>query len=98
VDVSGRVLAQTLSIGRRNVGIGGFLHAFGATVDGDRVLVNGQPIDLDRKYAVVTTDFLLTGREANLPFFSRSNPEITGERTLRDVRRPLIDELRARYR
>lgn len=98
VDVTGRVLAQALSIGRRNFGIGGYIHAFGATVENDRVLVNGQPIDPDRKYAVVTTDFLLTGREANLTFFSRSNPEITNERKLRDVRLPLIDELKARSR
>ena len=95
-EVSGRVLSQAVSIGRRNFGIGGFIHAFGVSSDNDRLLVNGQPIDLDRKYVVVTTDFLLTGREANLGFFSRDNPEITGERNLRDVRLPLIDELKAR--
>ena len=96
VDVSGRVLAQAVTIGRRNFGIGGYIHTFGITQEGDRLLVNGQPIDPDRKYAVVTTDFLLTGREANLAFFSRSNAEITNERKLRDVRLPLIDELKAR--
>ncbi len=95
-EVSGRVLSQAVSIGRRNFGIGGFIHAFGVSSDNDRLLVNGQPIDPDRKYVVVTTDFLLTGREANLGFFSRDNPEITGERNLRDVRLPLIDELKAR--
>ena len=96
VDVSGRVLAQAVNIGRRNFGIGGYIHTYGVTQEGDRLLVNGQPIDPDRKYAVVTTDFLLTGREANLGFFSRANPEITNERKLRDVRLPLIDELKAR--
>lgn len=95
-DVSGRVLAQAVTVGRRNVGIGGFIHTYGVTVENDRLLVNGQPIDPDRKYAVVTTDFLLTGREANLGFFNRDNAEITGERNLRDVRMPLIDELKAR--
>ncbi|MGQ0647870.1 MAG: bifunctional metallophosphatase/5'-nucleotidase [Gemmatimonadaceae bacterium] len=96
VDVTGRVLAQTLLAGRRNVGIGGYLHFYGAEVIGDQVRVAGRPIEPDRKYAVVTTDFMLTGREANMPFFSASNPEITGRRDLRDVRVPLIEELKAR--
>ena len=98
VDVSGRVLAQAVSIGRRNFGIGGFIHTYGATVGSEGVLVNGQPVDPARSYRVVTTDFLLTGREANLAFFSRTNPEITNEVKLRDVRLPLIDELKARQR
>jgi 5'-nucleotidase len=98
VDVSGRVLAQAVSIGRRNFGIGGYIHTFGATVGNEGVLVNGQPVDPARMYRVVTTDFLLTGREANLAFFSRTNPEITNEVKLRDVRLPLIDELKARER
>lgn len=97
VNVTGSVLAQTLMAGRRNVGIGGFLHAYGAEVRGDQVLVGGQPIDPERTYSVVTTDFMLTGREANMPFFSMSNPGITGRRDLRDVRVPLIEELKARY-
>jgi len=95
-EISGRVLAQAVTIGRRNFGIGGFIHTFGATIENERVLVNGQPVDPDRTYVIVTTDFLLTGREANLAFFSRDNPEITGERNLRDVRIPLIEELKAR--
>ena len=97
VDVTGRVLTQVLLAGRRNVGIGGYLHGYGATVNGDQVLVGGRPIEPERKYAVVTTDFMLTGREANMAFFSTANPEITGRRNLRDVRVPLIEELKARY-
>jgi 5'-nucleotidase len=98
VDVTGRVVVQTLMAGRRNVGIGGYLHFYGAEVRGDQVLVGGRPIEPDRRYAVVTTDFMLTGREANMPFFSTANPEITGRRDLRDVRVPLIEELKARSR
>lgn len=95
VDVTGRVLARAVLAGRLNVGIGGYLHAYGAEVQGDQVMVNGNPLEPDRRYRVVTTDFLLTGREANLPFFSTNNPEVTGRRDLRDVRMPLIEELRA---
>jgi 5'-nucleotidase len=96
VEVTGAIIAQTLLTARANTGIGGFLHAFGARVDGDRILVGGAPIDPARRYTVVTTDFLLTGRETRLGFFSETNPGITGRRDLRDVRMPLIEELRAR--
>jgi 5'-nucleotidase len=95
--VAGHVVAQTLLAGKRNVGIGGFLHSYGAQVQGDDVVVAGRPIEPGRTYTVVTTDFLLTGREANLPFFSTANPGITQRQDLRDVRFPLIEELRARY-
>ncbi|MCC6318388.1 MAG: bifunctional metallophosphatase/5'-nucleotidase [Gemmatimonadaceae bacterium] len=97
VRVTGRLIARTLLTGSRNVGIGGFLHTYGAVVQGDQVMVNGQPIDPDRVYTVVTTDFLLTGREANLPFFVFPAPEVTDRRNLRDVRVPLMEEMRARW-
>ncbi|MBC7895825.1 MAG: bifunctional metallophosphatase/5'-nucleotidase, partial [Cytophagaceae bacterium] len=97
VQMPGRLIARTLLTGKRNVGIGGYLHSYGAVVQGEQVLVNGQPIEPERLYTVVTTDFLLTGREANLPFFVFPAPEITDRKNLRDVRVPLIEELRARY-
>lgn len=96
VQATGAVIAQALLAARANVGVGGFLHAFGARVDGDRVLVGNTPIDPARRYTLVTTDFLLTGRETRLGFFSESNPGITGRKDLRDIRMPLIEELRAR--
>ena len=97
VTVTGRLIARTLLTGTRNIGIGGYLHVYGAAVAGDQVMIRGQPIDPERTYSVVTTDFLLTGREANLPFFTETNPDITARRNLRDVRLPLIEELQARF-
>lgn len=97
VNMPGRVIAQALLMGQLNAGIGGFLHSYGARVEGGRVLVGSNPIEPDKVYRVVTTDFLLTGREARLGFFSTQNPEVTGRSDLRDVRMPLIEELRARY-
>lgn len=97
VNVQGSLVARTLLTGKRNIGIGGYLHSYGATVSGDQVLFNGQPIEPERMYRVVTTDFLLTGREQNLPFFSDRSPDVSDRRNLRDVRLPLIEELRARY-
>ena len=96
VQVTGAIIVQALLAARANAGVGGFLHAFGARVDGDRVLVGDTPIDPARRYTVVTTDFLLTGRETRLGFFSEANPGITSRKDLRDIRMPLIEELRAR--
>lgn len=96
VQVTGALVAQTLLAARANTGVGGYLHAYGARVEGDRVFVGNQPIEPERTYTVVTTEFLLTGRETRLGFFSTSNPAVTGRTNLRDVRLPLIEELRAR--
>jgi hypothetical protein len=32
---------------------------------------------LNRKYHIITNDFLLTGKESNLQFFTESNPNIS---------------------
>lgn len=98
VDIRGDVLERVIRAGRRNVGGGGYLQMFGAAIDGERVLIDGRAVDPGRSYRVVTTDFLLTGREANLDFLNRSNPAIINERVLRDVRMPLMEELRDRNR
>jgi 5'-nucleotidase len=97
VEVRGDILARALTAGARNTGVGAFLHASGATVTPDGVLVGGKPIDPDRMYRVVTTDFLLTGRERNLDFFDASAPGFSSRRNLRDVRASLIEELKARF-
>ncbi|MCC6774031.1 MAG: bifunctional metallophosphatase/5'-nucleotidase [Gemmatimonadaceae bacterium] len=94
-DMSGRLLRRVLSVGRDNVGSGGFLHASGAAIDADGVVtVAGAPIEDDRQYRVVTTDFLLSGNEKGLGFLTRTNPELRVVRELRDIRQSLIDELR----
>lgn len=93
VAMSGRLLRRVLAVGRTNVGSGGFLHAAGATWDGDRLLVGGAPVDEGRMYRVVTSDFLLSGAERGLDFLTLDNPELRAPRELRDVRMALIDEL-----
>ncbi|MGQ0766147.1 MAG: bifunctional metallophosphatase/5'-nucleotidase [Gemmatimonadota bacterium] len=96
-EISGRMLADIVAAGRRNRDTGGFLHFLGLEASADTIRVRGQPLDPDRRYRIVTVDFLLTGRERNLAMLTRSNPDVRNVRDLRDVRKPLIDELAAAF-
>lgn len=93
-DISGALLQRVLEVGRRNAGSGGFLHASGASWEGDRLLVAGAPVDSERFYRVVISDFLLSGAETGLAFLTRDANGVRGLRELRDIRLALIDELR----
>jgi 5'-nucleotidase / UDP-sugar diphosphatase len=94
VDLTGAVLARLLQQGRDNAGTGGYLHVDAATLAATGWQVAGAPIDAGRRYRVVVPDFLLTGREVALPWFTRTAGGVTVIRELRDVRMALIDELR----
>ncbi len=79
VDMQGSLLTDILEAGRKNVGIGGFLH-YSSEIFYDAV--NQQwtfkkiPIAQDAVFRVALSDFLLTGGEANLGFLNRENPKI----------------------
>ncbi len=77
--------------------MGGYLHARGARRENGAWLVQGKPIDPAARYAVVLTDFLLTGGETNLGFLTRANPQVGDVRELRDIRRVVIEELGREY-
>ena len=85
--VTGTLLSKVLQVGEQNRGTGGFLHAAGVPAT----------IDPAGRYSVVTSDFLLTGGEANLEFLTRGNPGLSDIADLRDIRMVLIDELKRRY-
>lgn len=95
--MTGALLQKVLEQGEANRGSGGYLHATGVARDGDRWTVNGQPLDPARRYVVATTDFLLTGREKNLGYLAPGNPDLGTISTYRDIRKALIDRLRAKY-
>src|SRR6185369_16854524 len=76
VEMTGALLQQVLEQGDKNRGIGGFLLKAGAT----------PPLDLAKRYKVVTTDFLVSGAEQNLGYLSERNPGLAPLRTLRDIR------------
>ncbi|HEX8332777.1 MAG TPA: bifunctional metallophosphatase/5'-nucleotidase [Segetibacter sp.] len=78
VDMKGSLLLQVLEAGRKNTGIGGYLQsqptAYNATTG--TWTVNNGIINPDRAYRVAMTDFLITGKEANLDFLNEKNPAI----------------------
>jgi 5'-nucleotidase len=90
----GQLLDRVLRVGRSNTGTGGYLQVSGIEWSGDEPRFGGAALTPDRKYRVVISDFLLTGREANLPFLTRTNPDLEVLRELRDIRMALIDELK----
>jgi 2',3'-cyclic-nucleotide 2'-phosphodiesterase (5'-nucleotidase family) len=79
VDMKGSLLAKVLDQGRKNVGIGGYLIynddvSYDATTQSWKV--RGTPIDEAKTYRVALTDYLLSGKEANMNFLNEKNPDI----------------------
>jgi len=91
--MGGSLLARVLDVGVANQGTGGFLHARGVTRQGNRWLVQGKPLNPSLRYTVATTDFLMSGRETNLDFLTRTHPLVRDVKDLRDIRVALIAEL-----
>lgn len=96
-SLEGSLLAEVLEVGLKNRGIGGYLQTWGVERRGDQWFVQGRPLEPGSRYVVALPDFLLTGRETNLPFLTRDNPAVHNVQDFRDVRRALIEELRAVY-
>lgn len=105
VELKGRLLEQVLTAGKENKGIGGYLQLKGLNWDAARKkwLIQGQPIEANQNYWVMTTGFLLSGHEAKLEFFTPDHPDILnvvgpdpkGQEDLRkDVRKALIAYLK----
>jgi 5'-nucleotidase/UDP-sugar diphosphatase len=92
-QLDGALLARVLDTGVNNQGLGGFLHAWGARRESGAWLVQGKPIDPERRYTVAMTDFLLSGGETNLGYLTRANPQVRDVEELRDIRRVVIEEL-----
>ena len=93
----GDLLVRVLEAGMNNEGNGGFLQTWGVRREKGTWLVQGKPVDPERRYTVAILDFLLTGRETNLGFLARTNPQVHDVTELRDVRRAVIEELARTY-
>ncbi|MEZ4773150.1 MAG: bifunctional metallophosphatase/5'-nucleotidase [Bacteroidia bacterium] len=102
VEMRGKLLKQLLEAGEKNRGTGGYLQTYKISTEGDYWYVDGKIIDDQSNYRVATTDFLLTGLEANMSFFTKTNPDIIsieypGPGDLsRDIRLALVDYLKKR--
>lgn len=97
IEIKGRLLKQVLDGGRNNAGRGGYLQTAGVASDGNSWLINDQTLDPKRTYRVAVNDFLLTGKEGGLGFFSRNHPDVKVITEGPDLRRAFIDELQRRY-
>ncbi|MDX2303192.1 MAG: bifunctional metallophosphatase/5'-nucleotidase [Microscillaceae bacterium] len=79
VEMKGSLLLKTIEVGRTlNIGKGGFLEFDNITFDSanKQATIQGQAIDPNQNYKIAMPAFLITGRETNLSFLSRENPEV----------------------
>lgn len=94
----GALLARVLDQGEANVGSGGYLQRSGIEPGPSGWTVAGRPLDPAAMYTIAVNDFLASGRETGLDYFSiEGNPDIEQVGTHGDVRRALLDELARRY-
>lgn len=93
LTMGGSLLARVLDVGVTNQGTGGYLHARGVTRQGTQWMINGKPLQPALRYRVATTDFLVSGRETNLAFLTRTHPLVRDVTDLRDIRLALIAEM-----
>jgi 5'-nucleotidase len=96
--LDGALLARVLDTGQNNQGLGGYLQTWGAEHRGEGWLIAGKPLDPTASYRVALTEFLLSGGEVNMGFLTRNHPQVHDVRELRDIRRVVIEELKATYR
>lgn len=98
VEMKGSLLTKVLDQGLANQGTGGYLQKAGATqAVGGGWQIGGAAVDPEATYRVALTDFLLTGREANLGYLTKDNPDLKVIETLEDIRKAVITELERRY-
>jgi 5'-nucleotidase len=98
VEMKGSLLTKVLDQGLANQGTGGYLQKAGVTqAEGGGWQIGGTPVDPAATYRVALTDFLLTGREANLGYLTPDNPDLEVIETLEDIRKAVITELERRY-
>ena len=94
VRLPGALLARVLDQGEANVGTGGYLQRSGIDRSAAGWTVGGAALDPAATYTIAVNDFLVSGRETGLDFFSLdTNADLERVGTHGDVRRALIDEL-----
>jgi len=103
MKITGALLIDVLEGGLKNKGLGGYLVHAGITQSGSEWLIAGKPIDKTKTYTLACTDFLVSGKEFNLEFFNRENPQITDLQIFTDssdvrsdIRKVFIEYLRQR--
>lgn len=100
VEMKGALLRRVLEQGAANKGSGGYLQTANVSFSEAKNmwLINGAALDGRRTYQVAISDFLITGKEQNLDYLNRQNPElrVINDNVI-DVRRALINQLQKTF-
>ena len=77
-DMKGSLLIKVLQAGIKNANSGGFLQYRPVVFDNatNSFLINNNPVDTAKTYRVALSEFLMSGKEANLDFLNNQNPGI----------------------
>lgn len=95
--IPGDILEHALNVGLQNKGTGGFLLHGNAHYINDSWHINGKKIDPKHNYKTVSSTFLLTRGDKNLEFLVNNDRIRKLSTTPVDVRKALINELKATY-
>ena len=97
-EMKGRLVIAALTQGNKNIGSGGYLaYNENITQEAGTWKLNGIAIDPEKVYRVAITDFLFSGKEANLAFLNPDDPGViktfpapSASDPLRDIRLAVI--------
>lgn len=78
IKLRGRLLERVLQTGLENKGSGGYLQYEKISYDDAKKewKIDGKLLDVNQEYNIITSDFLFSGKERNLGFFSKQNPDV----------------------
>ncbi|AFK01862.1 5'-Nucleotidase domain-containing protein [Emticicia oligotrophica DSM 17448] len=78
IKLRGRLLEKVLQTGLENKGSGGYLQWEKIAYDEVKKewKIDGKLLDVNQDYTIVTSDFLFSGKERNLGFFTKQNPDV----------------------
>jgi 5'-nucleotidase len=97
-EIKGELLKRVLDQGVKNAGTGGFLQYGNIQRDDGHWMVNAEQIVDGRLYKAAINDYLVSGKERNLDYFTTKNPGLTLLETENrlSVKRQLIKYLKER--
>ncbi len=100
IDIRGSLLKKVLDIGLENKGTGGYLQWHDIRPGPGGWLIHGQPLEENQVYHIVVNDFLLSGHETGLGFFTPEHPDIikvekpqSAEDPRYDIRKAIIENV-----
>lgn len=92
VTMKGSLLEKIISTNDQRKGSGGYLQMDNrVSISNGQVRLSGQPIEAGKAYKVRTTEFLISGKEQKLEYFSASNPEVIKAEPVKDANGEALD-------